>query len=214
LTSADPETRGRSPVPSNAIAHVLAQIVANATVWEIVAALVGVAAIGFAFWGVVDNIYDIRALRHDGQESGPLRIAASFLLMANVLFLIGWGGYTHVALIAAYLPPRSDVSGGAMTEIASMRLLYGVSGFLAQVVLRYMRSRLRGLSREEWEPFFGEAAEWKAKYHQSQSEVHRQRSEKHDYAQRTTSAELRNGVLERMLRQNGMEPPPRASVPS
>jgi hypothetical protein len=210
--SADPETRGTSQVPSNALAAWLGQVTANATPWEATAALVGVAAICYALWGAIDNVYDLRALRHDGQESGPLRIAASFLLAANVLFLVGWGGYTHVALLAAYLPARTDVSSGSLSEIAVMRLLYGVCGLGAQMVLRWMRSRLRGLSREEWEPFFGEAAEWKAKYHESQSEVHRQRGEKHDYAQRTTSAELRNGVLERILRQHGIEPPPRVST--
>lgn len=187
-------------------------MVANATIWEIAAALVGIAAVGYAVWGAVDNVYDLRALRHDGQESTPLRIAASCLLVANLLFLAGWLGYTHVAMIAAYLPARGDVQSASLSEIAAMRLLYGVCGLGAQAVLRWMRTRLRSLSRAEWEPFFGQAAEWKAKYHASQAELHRQRAEKHEMGQRATANELRVGMLERLLRQHGVTVPPRVST--
>lgn len=188
----------------------LAQLVANATLWEIAAAMIGVAAVGYAGWGAADNVYDLRALRHDGQESGPLRIAAGCLLMANVLFLLGWLGYTHVAIVAAYLPARADVASTSLSEIAAMRLLYGACGLGAQAVLRWMRTRLRSLSRAEWEPFFGEAAAWKAKYHASQAELHRQRAEKHEIGQQATADMLRVGLLERILRQHDITPPPRS----
>lgn len=197
-------------MPSNAVALWLAQLVVNATIWEIAAALVGVAAVGYAAWGALDNILDLRALRHDGQESGPLRIAASCLLVANILFTLGWLGYTHVALTAAYLPPRDDMATVALSEIAVMRLLYGVFGLLAQATLRWMRTRLRRLSRAEWEPFFGEAAAWKAKFHASQAELHRQRAEKHEIGQQATADMLRVGLLERILRQHDIVPPPRS----
>ncbi len=88
-----------------------------------------------------------------------------------------------------------------------MRLLYGGCGLGAQAVLRWMRTRLRSLSQAEWEPFFGQAAEWKAKYHASQAELHRQRAEKHEMGQRTTEWQGKAQGLYRLLKRNGVDVP-------
>ena len=200
--------RDHSPVVENSVAAWLAELLPNATGWEILAALIGVAAVGFAGWGAIDNGFDMRAIKRDERVRRVPSITANFLLLANLLALAGWLGYTHVAVMAAYLPPRDDVSGVSLSQIAVMRLAYGIFGLLGQVTLRVMRARLRSLTPEEWEPYFGEAAAWKAKYHHAQSEVLRQRAEKHETLNRETAWQTRAQLLGRLLRQHNIDVPP------
>lgn len=202
-------------MPSNDLARLLARLIEHATPWEAAAALIGVGAIAYALWGLIDNVFDLRYVRREGELGGPRWITASFLLASHVCFLLGWLGYTHVALTAAYLPPRSDVASGSLSEIAVMRLFYGVFGLLAQVTLRLMRLRLRRLSREQWEPLFGEAVKFRALYHEAQArsrrleaQVAEQRADKHESNTREARASLRAQILERLLRQHGIDIPP------
>lgn len=207
-------------MPTNPLAVWVASLSDTATVWEVAAALMGLAAIGFALWGAIDNVYDLGYVRQDGHPGGPRWITAVCLLAANVLFLFGWLGYTHVAVTAAYLPTRADISSATMNDVAVMRLAYGFFGLLGQVALRVMRTWLRNLPREKWAPLFGDAAKWEALYHQAQadahtlrSEVFAQRAEKHQLAQRTTAAEGRLGLIVRWLQQQRIEVPPEILTP-
>lgn len=200
---------------SNPLAAWFATLVENATIWEAIAALLGVASIGYAAFGIVDNIFDLRYVKRSGEVGGPRWIAAALLLLANVWFLCQWFGYTHVALTAAYLPARDDVATSTLSEVAVMRILYGLFGLLGQATLRWMRTWLRGLSREQWEPLFGEAARWEARalsaegrMHAQASEIHQHRAEKHAMGNRAARAELRVSMLERLLARSGIEVPP------
>lgn len=206
-------------MPPNDVSVWVASFFQNATPWEVAAALIGIGAVGYAFWGLVDNIFDLRYVRREGEVGGPRWITASFLLASHILFLLGWLGYTHVALAAAYLPNRVDISTSMTAEIAAMRLGYGVFGLLAQVTLRLMRIRLRHLPREQWAPMFGEAEKWRARFHEAQANVRRleaevatQRADKHESNTREARVTLRAQILERLLRQNGISIPPVVSV--
>lgn len=165
---------------SNEIARWLASLLPNATIWEIAAALVGIAAAGYAVWGAIDNLFDIRHVRREDVDGDPRGVAARFLLVANILFLLGWGGYTHVAMTAAYLPPRADLGPGALTDVAVMRLGYAVFNLLGLAVLREMRSRLRALPPENWDAAFGN----NAKYYETRAELRRVEAEYATYRSR------------------------------
>lgn len=194
----------------------------TATSWEVAAALLGVAAIGYAGYGAVDNVFDLRYVRRYGVVGGPRWITATCLLIANVCFLLGWLGYTHVAFVAASLPGRADVRSDALSQVAAMRLGYALFGLLGQVALRWMRTKLRHLTPEQWAPLFGEAAQFQALYHEAraalrsrEADLHRAqadfaeyRAENHGARNETTRWKLRTGLLERLLRQHGVEPPP------
>lgn len=201
---------------TNPLAAWIAGLAETATIWEVAAALFGIFAVGYSLWGIADNVFDIRAVRKRKIDGDPRGIAAWFLLAANVLFLLGWLGYTHVATTAVYLPARPDVDPGALSEVAVMRLGYGFFGLLAQAVLRWMRLYLRGLSREQWAPLIGESAHYEALWHDAQSralkaeaEVLNQRARAHSALNREAGHVLRIGVLERLLRQHDIAYPPR-----
>ncbi len=203
----------------NPVAAWLAAQVANATAWELAALAVGLLAVAVTLWGAVDNVFDLRAVRRSGAPDGPRWLVAFWLLVAHVAFLIGWLGYTHVALTASYLPSRPDMEPAALSEVAVMRLLYAVGELAGQVALRMLRVALRSLSREQWQPLFGEAARYQALWHAAQAralrlegEVLTARSDKHDALNRESGHLLRVGVLERLLRQHGIAYPPRVVV--
>lgn len=200
---------------SNQLAALLATLVANATAWEVAAALMGIAGIGYALWGAIDNVADLRYVKRDGVVGGPRWITAACLLTANLFFLLSWIGYSHVALTAVYLPSRSDVGTTTLSEIAAMRLGYGLFALLAQATLRWMRAWLRGLPRKAWEPLFGEAARWEARALRAEirmreiaADNHQQHIEKHEEGTLRTRAELRVNLLTRLLEKHGIAVPP------
>lgn len=180
----------------------------TATGWELAAAMIGLAGIGFAGYGLIDNIVDRHYVKRESIKDDPRGITAFGLLLANLFMLLAWFGYTHVAMIAVYLPPRPDMPSSDLSEVAAMRLGFGFFCLLAQVVLRVMRGWLRNLKHEQWAPMFGDAEAWKAKYHEARAEVHQQRAEKHASLNRETSRELRMQMLERLLTKHGIEVPP------
>lgn len=199
-------------MPSNAVAVWLGALLVNATAWEVAAALVGIAACGYAAWGGIDNLFDLRAVRDEGIDGDPRGITARFLLTANILFLLGWMGYTHVALTAAYLPGRADVAPSMLNDISVMRLGYAMFGLLGQATLRHLRFRLRSLTRDQWDTVFGDVAKVQALYHASQAHVRRlqaevamTRAEKHDALQQSTRDTLKIGMLTRLIQQHGIE---------
>lgn len=208
-------------MPSNELARWIAGLMQNATAWEIVAALVGIAASGYALWGAIDNVLDLRNVRRERIQHDPRWITALCLLGANVFFLVSWLGYTHVAMLAVYLPSRQDVASATLNEAAVMRLLYALCGLFAQAILREMRTRLRGLTREQWAPVYGEAQKMAALYHASQADLRRaqaeaatHRAEKHDALAREGALSGYVQILQRVLRRNGIEVPLVETFPS
>lgn len=205
--------------PSNPLPGWLAQLALTATGWELLAATIGFVAVCFALLSTVDNVFDLRYVRREAVVGGPRWITATYLLAANVLFLLCWLGYLHVAVTAVYLPPRPDMDAGTLNEVAVMRIGYGAFGLAAQVALRLMRTRLRGLSREQWAPLFGETERWReraltaeGRYHAARAEVAEQRVRAHTALNREAGHVLRIGVLERLLAQHGIAYPPRVAV--
>jgi hypothetical protein len=192
----------------------LAGLGETATVWELAAAAIGIGAVGYALWGAIDNVFDLRYVKREGVVGGPRWITALHLLIAHVLFVCAWAGYAHVAITAAYLPDRADLGPRAASEIAVMRLGYGICGLLAQVVLRQMRLKLRSLKREQWRPLFGDVDRYAQRYHAAQAIAHgleaelaTQRAEKHAALSRLGSVEAYAQILQRVLRRNGLEVP-------
>lgn len=199
---------------TNPLVAWLAGRVDHVTAWEIAAALVGIGAVLFSLWGIIDNVFDMREVKISATPGGPRWIWAVGLLVAHSLFLLGFLGYLHVALTAAYLPNRVDIPTSAMVEVAVMRFLYGVFGLLGIVTLRMTRLLLRRLTRAQWAPLFGEAARYQQLYHQAQArvrgleaEVATHRAEKHAEKSKRAGVEAYAQILQRQLARHGIEVP-------
>lgn len=197
----------------------LSELIANATGVEALAAIVGVAGIAYSLYSLIDDVYDMRAVAAEGEVGGPRWITARGHLLFSVAMLAGWFGYAHVAIIAAYLPPRPDMPDSTIVgQVAAMRLVYAVLMLLGQLTLRWTRLQLRGMPRSQWAALFGDADRWRLKFleehaalarekshnHELGAQIESLRAERHDREQRITAAQVEVQLIRRQAAQQGV----------
>lgn len=197
------------------LAELLADIQAHATVVEALAALLGVLGIAFSAGCMVDDLLDLRVVKREAEVGGPRWITARGHLLFSLAMTAAWVGYLHVALIAAYLPPRPDMPDAPLvTQVAGMRLIYAVFVLTGQLALRRTRWYLRSMPRERWAALFGDVDRWRLKYlsehaelARAKSEIHELRAERHAREEQFAKAQLRDQLTRRAARKAGVHLP-------